>query len=225
MHYYKFEISVWNLHTAHLTLVEEAVYRRLIDHYYDTEQPIGSDFNAMLRRLRLEDYRDEVVIILNEFFQQVDNGFRNKHCDQKIADYKKQKKINKINGKSGGRPKKQLETHSVTDGLPLVTLTTNNKQETINNKQLTNLTLERFELFWKSYPRKISKDSAKKSWLKINPDDELMEKIVKAVSYQKLSEREEKFIPHASTWLNGKRWEDEITSNVTKFDGRLRGAK
>jgi uncharacterized protein YdaU (DUF1376 family) len=225
MHYYKFEISVWNLHTAHLTLVEEAVYRRLIDHYYDTEQPIGSDFNAMLRRLRLEDYRDEVVIILNEFFQQVDNGFRNKHCDQKIADYKKQKKINKINGKSGGRPKKQLETHSVTDGLPLVTLTTNNKQETINNKQLTNLTLERFELFWKSYPRKISKDSAKKSWLKINPDDELMEKIVKAVSYQKLSEREEKFIPHASTWLNGKRWEDEIASNVTKFDGRLRGAK
>ena len=225
MHYYKFEISVWNLHTAHLTLVEEAVYRRLIDHYYDTEQPIGSDFNAMLRRLRLEDYRDEVVIILNEFFQQVDNGFRNKHCDQKIADYKKQKKINKINGKSGGRPKKQLETHSVTDGLPLVTLTTNNKQETINNKQLTNLTLERFELFWKSYPRKISKDSAKKSWLKINPNDELMEKIVKAVSYQKLSEREEKFIPHASTWLNGKRWEDEITSNVTKFDGRLRGAK
>lgn len=225
MHYYKFEISVWNLHTAHLTLVEEAVYRRLIDHYYDTEQPIGSDFNAMLRRLRLEDYRDEVVIILNEFFKQVDNGFRNKHCDQKIADYKKQKKINKINGKSGGRPKKQLETHSVTDGLPLVTLTTNNKQETINNKQLTNLTLERFELFWKSYPRKISKDSAKKSWLKINPDDELMEKIVKAVSYQKLSEREEKFIPHASTWLNGKRWEDEITSNVTKFDGRLRGAK
>ena len=225
MHYYKFEISVWNLHTAHLTLVEEAVYRRLIDHYYDTEQPIGSDFNAMLRRLRLEDYRDEVVIILNEFFQQVDNGFRNKHCDQKIADYKKQKKINKINGKSGGRPKKQLETHSVTDGLPLVTLTTNNKQETINNKQLTNLTLERFELFWKSYPRKISKDSAKKSWLKINPNDELMEKIVKAVSYQKLSEREEKFIPHASTWLNGKRWEDEIASNVTKFDGRLRGAK
>jgi uncharacterized protein YdaU (DUF1376 family) len=225
MHYYKFEISVWNLHTAHLTLVEEAVYRRLIDHYYDTEQPIGSDFNAMLRRLRLEDYRDEVVIILNEFFQQVDNGFRNKHCDQKIADYKKQKKINKINGKSGGRPKKQLETHSVTNGLPLVTLTTNNKQETINNKQLTNLTLERFELFWKSYPRKISKDSAKKSWLKINPNDELMEKIVKAVSYQKLSEREEKFIPHASTWLNGKRWEDEITSNVTKFDGRLRGAK
>ena len=199
MHYYKFEISVWNLHTAHLTLVEEAVYRRLIDHYYDTEQPIGSDFNAMLRRLRLEDYRDEVVIILNEFFQQVDNGFRNKHCDQKIADYKKQKKINKINGKSGGRPKKQLETHSVTDGLPLVTLTTNNKQETINNKQLTNLTLERFELFWKSYPRKISKDSAKKSWLKINPDDELMEKIVKAVSYQKLSEREEKFIPYASS--------------------------
>ena len=224
MHYYKFEISVWNLHTAHLTLVEEAVYRRLIDHYYDTEQPIGADFNAMLRRLRLENYREEVIVILNEFFQPVDDGFRNKHCDKKISDYKKQKKINKINGKSVGRPKKQLETHSVTDGLQLVTLTTNNKQETINNKQLTNLTLERFELFWKSYPKKISKEAAKKSWLKINPDDELMSKMVNAVSYQRLSEREEKFIPHAATWLNGKRWEDEVTTKPA-FDGRLRGAK
>jgi uncharacterized protein YdaU (DUF1376 family) len=224
MHYYKFEISVWNLHTAHLSLVEEAVYRRLIDHYYDTEQPIGADYSAMLRRLRLEDYHEEVQIILNEFFQKVDNGFRNKHCDKKITDYKKQKKTNKNNGKKGGRPKNQLITQSVTDGLPLVTLTTNNKQETINNKQLTNLTLERFDIFWKNYPRKISKELAKKSWLKINPDDELTEKIIKAVSYQKLSEREEKFIPHASTWLNGKRWEDEITSKPA-FDGRLRGAK
>lgn len=136
MHYYKFEISVWNLHTAHLSLVEEAVYRRLIDHYYDTEEPIARDFNGMLRRLRLEDYREEVITILNEFFQQVDSGYRNKHCDQKIADYKKQKKTNKINGKSGGRPKKQTETESVTSGNPSVTLTTNNKQQT-KNKQIT----------------------------------------------------------------------------------------
>ena len=133
MHYYKFEISVWNLHTAHLSLVEEAVYRRLIDHYYDTEQPIGLDYKAMIRRLRLENYEDEVITILNEFFVDTGSGWSNKHCDQKIKAYKNQKKVNKNNGKSGGRPKKQTVTESVSDGLPFVTLTTNNKQETKNN--------------------------------------------------------------------------------------------
>lgn len=133
MHYYKFEISVWNLHTAHLSLVEEAVYRRLIDHYYDTEEPIGSDLKGMIRRLRLDGYEDEVITILNEFFTQVDNGWSNKHCDLKIKAYKNQKKINKNNGKSGGRPKKQTITESVSDGLQIVTLTTNKEQETKNN--------------------------------------------------------------------------------------------
>jgi uncharacterized protein YdaU (DUF1376 family) len=151
MHYYKFEISVWNLHTAHLTLVEEAVYRRLIDHYYDTEQPIGADYSGMLRRLRLENFHEEVQIILNEFFQKVDDGFRNKHCDKKIADYKKQKKTNKINGKSGGRPKKQMVTESVTDGMPLVTLTTNNKQETKNKKQTLELPEWLPEAHWNDF--------------------------------------------------------------------------
>lgn len=132
MHYYKFEISVWNLHTAHLTLVEEAVYRRLIDHYYDTEAPIGADYGMMIRRLRLENYQDEVQTILNEFFTQTDKGWVNKHCDEKIKAYKNKKKVNKTNGKSGGRPKKPIETDSVIDGLPVVTLTTNNKQETKN---------------------------------------------------------------------------------------------
>lgn len=132
MHYYKFEISVWNLHTAHLTLVEEAVYRRLIDHYYDTEFPIGADYGMMIRRLRLENYQEEVQTILKEFFTPTDKGWLNKHCDEKIKAYKNKKKVNKINGKAGGRPKKQTETDSVIDGLPVVTLTTNNKQETKN---------------------------------------------------------------------------------------------
>jgi uncharacterized protein YdaU (DUF1376 family) len=87
----------------------------------------------MIRRLRLDGYEDQVTTILNEFFTQNDDGWSNKHCDVKIKAYKNQKKANKNNGKAGGRPKKQKITESVTDGLPFVTLTTNNKQETKNN--------------------------------------------------------------------------------------------
>lgn len=162
MHYYKFEISVWNLHTAHLSLVEEAVYRRLIDHYYDTEQPIGLDLKGMIRRLRLDGYEDQVTTVLNEFFTLGETGWSNKHCDLKIKAYKNQKKVNKNNGKSGGRPKKREITESVTDGLPFVTLTTNNKQETKNNVVGTRGT--RLPTDWK-----IS-DEQKQFCLKERPD-------------------------------------------------------
>ena len=216
MHYYKFEISVWNLHTAHLSLAEEAVYRRLIDHYYDTEQPIGLDYKAMIRRLRLDGYEEQVITILNEFFVQTDNGWVNKHCDNKIKAYKNQKKINKNNGKAGGRPKKQPITEPVSDGLPFVTLTTNNKQETKNN----NLKDDRFDVFWKQYPRKVAKPNALKAWSKLKVDDIVLKKMLIAISEQGLASRDQQYIPHPASWLNARRWEDEIKSNVDVSMGR-----
>ena len=220
MHYYKFEISVWNLHTAHLTLVEEAVYRRLIDHYYDTEQPIGHDLKGMIRRLRLDGYEDQVTTILNEFFTKTEDGWSNKHCDLKIKAYKNQKKANKNNGKAGGRPKKQKITESVTDGLPFVTLTTNNKQET-RNKDIKD---DRFDIFWKQYPRKVAKPNAQKAWLKINPDDVVLKKMLDAINQQGLSSKEIQFVPHPASWLNAQRWEDEISvqSNINQLARRVK---
>ena len=220
MHYYKFEISVWNLHTAHLTLVEEAVYRRLIDHYYDIEQPIGHDLKGMIRRLRLDGYEDQVTIILNEFFTQTEEGWSNKHCDKKIKAYKNQKKANKNNGKAGGRPKKQKITESVTDGLPFVTLTTNNKQET-KNKDIKD---DRFDIFWKQYPRKVAKPNAQKAWNKIKPDDVVFKKMLDAINQQGLSSKEIQFVPHPATWLNAQRWEDEISvqSNMNQLARRVK---
>ena len=221
MHYYKFEISVWNLHTAHLTLVEEAVYRRLIDHYYDTEAPIGNDYAAMIRRLRLEKYEAEVITILNEFFVDTGEGWRNKHCDEKIKLYKKKKKTNKINGQSGGRPKKQTITEEEPTRLPFVTLTTNNKQET-KNKDISN---DRFDEFYKVYPKKVAKEQAIKAWRKIKPNDELFDKIIKSIKSQGLADRDKQFVPNPATWLNGKRWEDEVAVKQNDFDMMLRRAK
>ena len=46
----------------------------------------------------------------------------------------------------------------------------------------------------------------------MNPDDELHNIIMKAVNAQKKRKQwqESKYIPLASSWLNGRRWEDEI---------------
>jgi hypothetical protein len=69
-----------------------------------------------------------------------------------------------------------------------------------------------FDEFWSLYPRKIAKATAKKAWAKLSAEQQLM--AAKAINthceYWKAKETELEFIPHASSWLNGERYEDEI---------------
>jgi len=71
-----------------------------------------------------------------------------------------------------------------------------------------------FDEFWKLYPRKESKAAAKKAWKKLNPDQALFNLIANALEYR--SQTKEwiaeggRYIPHPATWLNGRRWEDEL---------------
>lgn len=72
----------------------------------------------------------------------------------------------------------------------------------------------RFERFWKAYPRKVGKGAAEKSFKKYKPDDSLTERMIASVEAHKKSDQWKKdggqFIPHPATWLNQRRWEDEI---------------
>lgn len=72
----------------------------------------------------------------------------------------------------------------------------------------------RFEQFWSGYPRHANKRAAMKAFAKIAPDDELLGVMIAAVRRQQQSDQWQRddgqFVPHAATWLNGKRWEDEI---------------
>ena len=109
MHYYQFNISDWALHTSHLTLEEDAVYRRLLDFYYDTEAPLPRESAAYVRRLRLRDHADAVSEILIEFFVLEDDGWHNKRADLEIASYHAKADTARVNGAKGGRPKKTTQ--------------------------------------------------------------------------------------------------------------------
>lgn len=217
MHYYKFEIATWHLHTSHLSLIEEAVYFRLINYYYDTETPIPKETQSVIRRLRLNDYSETVAQILTEFFELHDDGWHQKHCDLKIIEYHDKAKTNKTNGSKGGRPAKEKETQSVNFGMPDETLIKNNKQGTINkelkiindNKSINQLF--GFDDFWSAYDHKKSKPLAQKAWRQINPDDNLLSAILHAVHAYVRNTPDKKYRKHPATWLNQKCWEDEIT--------------
>lgn len=76
-------------------------------------------------------------------------------------------------------------------------------------------TNELFEKFWKLYPRKVGKALALKKWLKLKPTTLDAEGVI----YPSVREhcllkqwQDKQYIPHASTWLNQKRFLDDISN-------------
>ena len=86
--------------------------------------------------------------------------------------------------------------------------------ETDKQKEKEKEQSARFETFWKSYPKHVNRKAAEKAFLKLNPDDGLLETMLAAVDRQKQTaqwqEQNGQFIPYPATWLNGRRWEDEL---------------
>ena len=104
MHYYQFHIGDYISHTIHLSSEEDLAYRRLLDMYYDTEQPIPNNIPLVSRRLRLGS--DVVQSVLDEFFVASDDGYKNLRADLEIREYHAFIEKQRSNGKLGGRPKK-----------------------------------------------------------------------------------------------------------------------
>ena len=84
---------------------------------------------------------------------------------------------------------------------------------------------ERFSRFWKAYPRGENKQGAIRAWDRLAPSDELCDTMAKALKRQMQSEDWQRGIgiPYASTWINQRRWEDEVKTPVVTPDSDPRG--
>lgn len=113
---------------------------------------------------------------------------------------------NKVNGSRGGRPRNSAEPKKPTglSGFPEKPKKPDNDNEKDNDINNT------FDAFWEIYPNKKSKHKAKLIWEKIKEDKvEIIEKLKR----YKFSQ-DKQFIPHPTTWLNQKRWQDEQDTTV-----------
>ena len=90
----------------------------------------------------------------------------------------------------------------------------NTKQSNTKKSNTKELNIYSFDEFWAAYPKKKAKEDARKAWAKLKPDEALGKAIIKAVEDAKKTKdwqkEKGKYIPHPATYLNGKRWEDEM---------------
>ena len=71
-----------------------------------------------------------------------------------------------------------------------------------------------FDLFWKTYPRKVKKAEAQTAWIKHKADRPPIDEIVTTIEAWSKADDWTKdngqFIPYPASWINSRRWEDEL---------------
>lgn len=79
--------------------------------------------------------------------------------------------------------------------------------------ELAKASASSFDLFWSAYPKKVAKRAAQNVFERLNPDETLLNEILKAISDARCNENwiseNGRYIPYPATWLNARRWEDE----------------
>jgi uncharacterized protein YdaU (DUF1376 family) len=85
MNYYPFHLGDYATHTAHLEMLEDLAYRRLLDLYYLRDAPIPADVQEAARLIRMKAQAEYVEAVLREFFDLAEDGWRHGRCDEELA--------------------------------------------------------------------------------------------------------------------------------------------
>lgn len=93
MNYFEHHIGDYLKDTAHLSLLEHGIYRRLMDVYYTRESAIPAAEVARLIGARSRDEKEALQAVLGEFFVLQDDRWTQARCDAEIARFQdKQRK-------------------------------------------------------------------------------------------------------------------------------------
>jgi uncharacterized protein YdaU (DUF1376 family) len=136
MHYYQFNIGDYASHTKGLSLIEDLAYRRLLDHYYLSEQPFNGRSTDVARLIGMREHADEVEYVLNTFFTRTDDGqWLNPRADKEIEAYRQKSEKAAQAGRASAERRFNNRSTDVQQTLNECSTTV---QPTNNHKTITN---------------------------------------------------------------------------------------
>ena len=145
MKHYPHHIGDFDKATRHLTRIERSVYRDLIDLYYDTEQRITLDLQALCRRIIARSNEESTAVeqVLNEFFTETPTGWYHDRCEAEIEAYRNNSSQKAQAGKASAeakRLKKQQALNDVPTAVeqPLKSVETESDGASTNHQPSTN---------------------------------------------------------------------------------------
>jgi uncharacterized protein YdaU (DUF1376 family) len=87
VNFYPHHIGDYAKDTAHLSMLEDAAYRRMLDVAYGSEKPLPKSQEKIYRlvRARSNTERLAVDIVLGEFWIEGEDGWHNKRVEEELA--------------------------------------------------------------------------------------------------------------------------------------------
>jgi hypothetical protein len=136
---------------------------------------------------------------------ETEGGYSTKFILEQLSERTKLSVIRSAAGSKGGKAKaKQMPSKCQANAT--CDSDSDSNSDSVSDKEAG------FDDFWQAYPRKVGKAAARKAWAKHSCGDKF-DAIIAALRAQKQQAAWTKdggqYVPHASTWLNGERWEDE----------------
>lgn len=179
--------------------------------------------------------REIIAAIWHKFSVGSDGRARNHKLETVRAAQEAFRASRAENGKKGGRPPKPTNNLVVSGSFPVAKPTDNldessssssstlssastlsppsgtpvapkgaRKRKSVNPEKDAS-----FESFWNEWPQKVNRQAAREAWEKVDTEVSV---ILAALATQKRNpkwvEDGGRYMPHASTWLNKRRWED-----------------
>ena len=133
MNYYPFHIGDYISHTSHLSDAEDLAYRRMIDLYYQTEEPF-KDIAWVARRIKSTS--EIVKLLLEEFFEFDSEVWRSKRADEEIAKYRLKadsaRNANRVKSEKKSALITELKSELISEPNHIVT---NNQEPRTNNQE------------------------------------------------------------------------------------------
>lgn len=224
MNYYKRHLGDYAKDTKHLSLAEHGAFTLLLDYYYSTEKPIPDDRCERIANAYADHERDAVRNVLKEFFILHDGGWTNKRADSVIAESKakslkaKESASARWSESHSERNANASETHSERNASHKPLATSHKESKAIVRQAA------RFAEFYAEYPVKKGKAQAEAKW-KARGLDAIADRIIADVKARKVRDRQwlDGYAPHASTYVNGRGWEDEIETRQANGSGASSG--
>lgn len=213
--------------TYHLRAIEHGGYLLMIAHYWRAGcLPDDPDKLARIARMSRKEW-DRYGETIMQFFP---DG-KHKRIDEERNKAETKSEVNKLSAKK--------RWDSVNDTKSLETLTEdyanayqtqsdgnanhshshnhnqlNKKKENPKERKSRSASSAEFEQFWNCYPKKVGRGAAEKAWLKaiaVTTAEEIT-RVVQAYPWGE----DKQFIPHPATWLNQRRWQDQIDDGKPK---------
>lgn len=241
MNFYKRYMGDYGRDTAHLSLAEHGAYALLLDHYYSTEAALPAELLALYRLCRAFDKSEQKAVesVANMYFPVGEDGLRhNARADREIPKDQRNIETARVNGKHGGRPiskttakptaeptaepiaKPQQNPAGIDNGTQAKpaakthqTSDLEQEQEQEQRSKSLGQQAARFDDFWAAYPNRKGKAEALKKWRALSLDA-IADRIIADVKARIACDREwiSGYVPHGSTYVNGRGWEDEIAA-------------